>query len=164
MDIIQPPRLVDRPEFNCLGIRQVTPFRGFLARRDALLKELVAWLHERDITGTGPFFLRYHVIDMAGDMDIEVGARMPGPHSGDGRVASGSFPAGRYATLTYRDHAMRATRALLDWVAAEGLELDREGRPEGDAFACRYEAYLTDPRTEPRKTKWEVELSMRLRS
>ena len=35
-------------------------------------------------------------------------------------------------------------------------------KSSGDAFACRYEAYITDPRTEPRKTKWEVELNMRV--
>lgn len=39
---------------------------------------------------------------------------------------------------------------------------DRSDDPNGDRFACRYEAYLTDPRTEPRKTKWEVELNIRV--
>ena len=39
---------------------------------------------------------------------------------------------------------------------------DRSDDPNGDRFVCRYEAYLTDPRTEPRKTKWEVELSIRV--
>jgi hypothetical protein len=40
--------------------------------------------------------------------------------------------------------------------------LDRETVPEGDAFACRYEAFWTDPAVEPRKTRWTVELSMLL--
>jgi hypothetical protein len=34
---------------------------------------------------------------------------------------------------------------------------------DGDRFACRYEAYLTDPRREPRKTTREVELNIRVR-
>jgi hypothetical protein len=42
------------------------------------------------------------------------------------------------------------------------VALDCWDEPSGDAFACRYEAYITDPRTEPRKTKWEVELNMRV--
>ena len=71
-------------------------------------------------------------------------------------------PAGRYATLTYRNHAIQANRALLDWVRDNGLTLDRHEVPEGDAFACRYEACLTDPKLEPRKTKQEIELAMKL--
>jgi hypothetical protein len=33
------------------------------------------------------------------------------------------------------------------------VEFDRREAPEGDAFACRYEANLTDPEDEPRKTR-----------
>ena len=46
----------------------------------------------------------------------------------------------------------RAARALLDCV---------EG-PAGDRFGCRYEAYLTDPRSERMKTRWRIELAIRL--
>jgi hypothetical protein len=48
------------------------------------------------------------------------------------------------------------------WAAGQGLTLDRHEAAAGDVFGCRYEAYLTDPRTQPRKTKWEVELAIRL--
>jgi hypothetical protein len=40
--------------------------------------------------------------------------------------------------------------------------LDRVDDPAGDRFAGRYEAYLTDPRTERMKTKWQTELAIRL--
>lgn len=43
-----------------------------------------------------------------------------------------------------------------------GAAFDRHDEPEGDAFACHYEAYLTDPSDEPRKTKWDVELAFRI--
>ncbi|HEY9336073.1 MAG TPA: GyrI-like domain-containing protein, partial [Kribbella sp.] len=91
-----------------------------------------------------------------------VGVVTPAPLRGDARVAPGTLPAGRYATLTYRNHSLRANRSLLDWAAAEGLVLDRHESAAGDVFGCRYEAYRTDPRTEPRKTKWAVELGIRL--
>jgi len=77
------------------------------------------------------------------------------------RVRPGVLPAGDYATKNYRDHARRANRALIEWAAANGVAFDREDDPAGDRFACRYEAYMTDPRTEPRKTKWVVELNIR---
>ena len=86
----------------------------------------------------------------------------PKPLPGDDHVRPATLPAGRYATLTYRNHSLRANRALLDWIADQQLALDRREVPEGDLFGCRYEAFRTDPRTEPRKTKWEVELDMRL--
>jgi effector-binding domain-containing protein len=162
MDVLEPTRVVELAMRDCLGIRVVTPFRGMLAQRNALLDELTRWLTDQGIDGVGPFFLRLHVIDMSGPMDLEVGVVTPTALPGDDRVRPSTLPAGRYATLTYRNHSLRANRALLDWAAAEGLVLDRHEIAAGDAFGCRYEAYRTDPRTEPRKTKWEVELSIRL--
>ena len=74
----------------------------------------------------------------------------------------GSMPAGRYATLTYKDHSLRANRALIEWARDNGVAFDRADVPEGDRFACRYEAYLTDPKLEPRKTKRAVELAFKV--
>jgi effector-binding domain-containing protein len=163
MELIQPPRVVQRPELNYLGIRLVTPFRGMLGVRDQLLSELDAWLKANGIEDAGSFFLRLHVIDMNGPMDMEVGVMTAGrQEDGDDRVRPAVLPAGHYATLTYRDHAIRANRALLEWVSHNGFTLDRSHDAAGDRFACRYEAYLTDPRIEPRKTKWHVELNLRL--
>jgi len=107
-------------------------------------------------------FLRLNVIVMNGPMDIEVGAITPDRRAGDERVRPGVLPAGNYATLTYRDHSLRVNKALLEWVKTNGVTLYRHDEPEGDHFGCRYEAYVTDPRTEPRKTKWAVELNMRV--
>jgi hypothetical protein len=70
--------------------------------------------------------------------------------------------AGRYATMTDRDHARRANQALQDSVRDNGLELDRRTVPKGDEFACPYEALWTDPAVESRKTKWAVELAILL--
>ncbi|MBM7785548.1 GyrI-like domain-containing protein [Tenggerimyces flavus] len=162
MELLEPPRVVDRARVDCLGIRVVTPFRGMLRVRDELLAELAACLKTHDLEPDGPFFHRLHLIDMDGPMDIEVGVVTSAPVGGDDRVRRTELPAGRYATLTYRLHARRANKALLDWAAEQGLALDRWDVAEGDRFACRYEAYRTDPRTEPRKTQWIAELNFRL--
>src|SRR5215475_6530035 len=85
MELIQPPRVEQRPELHYVGIRVVTPFRGMLKVRD----ELYAWFDGQAVTATGPFFLRLHVVDMDGPMDIEVGAVTPDPLPGDARVRAG---------------------------------------------------------------------------
>jgi hypothetical protein len=162
VDLLEPPRIVERPQQDYLGIRVVTPFRGMLSTRNELINELDSWLREQSVDDVGPFFLRLHVIDMSGPMDLEVGVVTPNVFAGDARVRPAVLPAGRYATLTYRNHSLRANRALLDWTAAQDIALDRRDSAEGDLFGCRYEAFRTDPRTEPRKTKWEVELNIRI--
>jgi effector-binding domain-containing protein len=161
MEIIEGPSVVTRPERHGLGLRTVTPFRGMFAVRDEMMASLYAWFDAAGLTA-GPAYFRLHVIDMDGPMDIEVGLLTDEPQAGDDRVRPTVLPAGRYATLVYVNHGRRANKTLLDWAAAEGLALDRSDDPAGDRFACRYEAYLTDPRTERMKTRWQIELAIRL--
>jgi effector-binding domain-containing protein len=162
VEIVRPARVEERPERPYVGIRVVTPFRGMLGVYADLLKELSAWVAQSGLETVEYGFLRLHVIDMSGPMDVEAGFFTVGEQPGDDRVRPGLMPPGRYATLTYRDHAIQANRALIDWVRDSGLTLDRRGEPEGDAFACRYEACLTDPKLEPRKTRREIELAIKL--
>jgi hypothetical protein len=161
VEIIDGPAVVSRPARHCVGIRLVTPFRGMFAVRDRLMRELYGWADEHAVA-YGHLFLRLHVVDMDGPMDIEVGVLTDGPVAGDGRVCAGMLPGGRYASLTYVNHGRRANGALRDWAAEQGLTLDRTEGPGGEQFGCRYEAYLTDPRTEPMKTRWRTELAIRL--
>lgn len=163
MEIVEPARIEERAEIPYVGIRVITPFRGMLAERDRLLAEARSEIKEAALETVGYGFLRLHVIDMEGPMDLEAGYFTVGYVQLDHpRLRSGSMPAGRYATLSYKNHARRANGALQDWARDNGLVLDRWTVPEGDAFTCRYEAFWTDPKVEPQKTKWTVELSMRL--
>ncbi|MEU4805063.1 GyrI-like domain-containing protein [Actinosynnema sp. NPDC023587] len=162
MEIVDGPRIVSKPASHYVGIRVVTPFRGMFAVRDKLMDELHTWLDARDVPHLGLTFFRLHVIDMNGPMDVELGTVTHEALEGDDRVRAGTLPAGRYAALTYVNHARRANRTLLDWVRDNNIRLDRWDEPAGDHFACRYEAYLTDPRSERMKTKWRVELNILL--
>jgi effector-binding domain-containing protein len=161
VEILDGPSIVAEPDRHCIGIRMVTPFRGMFAVRDTLMAELYSWADERGIT-YGHTFFRLHVVDMDGPMDVEVGVITGEAVPGDGRIRAGVLPAGRYATLTYVNHARRANGALRDWAQEQGLTLDRVATVEGERFGCRYEAYLTDPRSERMKTRWQVRLAIRL--
>ena len=160
--MISEPQIDERPLRHTVGIRTIVPFRTMFAEVNKLLKELRKWVNVQGIAEEGPFFLRLHVIDMAGPMDIEVGFIVSEAQSGDERVKPGLLPGGRYASLVYTNSGMAANKALLNWGRKHGLTWDRWNEPEGDAFACRYEAYLTDYRVESRKTKWEIELAIKL--
>jgi hypothetical protein len=180
MDVLDGPRIEHRDERRTLGIRRRVPFRGMLAERDRMLAELVAWFARTGGEPDGPFFLRLHTVDMAGEMDIEVGAFVAGagvessiagtstssassPSTSSGEPSVGAMPAGDYAVLTYRNHSLRANRLLLEWAQQQGTELDVTPSTDGDRWAGRFEIYLTDPRTEPRKTQWTTQLAFRAR-
>ncbi len=160
--MISDPQIAFREQRLTMGIRTAAPFRGMFAVRDALLKELYTWAQAHGLADAGPFFLRYHVIDMDGQMDIEVGLVVAAHLPGDGRVAPGALPAGHYAGLSYSRYGMRANKALIGWAREQGVRWDRWDDPAGDAFCCRYEAYLTDFRSEPRKSEWQIELAIKI--
>jgi len=168
MKIIFPPEIgmpgIDRRAAKqYVGLRIITPFKGMFAQTDKLFKELRQWVNVHGFAEQGPYFLRYHVIDMKGLMDVEAGFVVKSKLTGDERVKGGVLPAGRYAHLTYSRYALRGNQALSLWIQEQKLEVDQEITLKGEAFGCRYEAYLTDYRSEPRKTKWQVDLAFRLR-
>jgi len=160
--MITEPKISFHNEQQYVGIREKTPFNGMFATVDKLLKELRHWVKSHSIADEGPFFLRYHVIDMEGMMDIEVGFIVQETQEGDDRVKPNVLPKGRYASLTYTRYAMRGNKALIGWINENNIRIDRWNDKEGDAFACRYEAYLTDYRVEPRKKEWNVELAIKV--
>jgi hypothetical protein len=90
-------------------------------------------------------------------MDIEAGVLIPEALAGDDRVIAGHLPAGTYATLTHRDHSMRANKTQLQWCSESSIPLDVRRVPQGDHFGCRYELILSDVMAQPRKTQWVVQ-------
>ena len=162
MTIVGEPKIDDRPEKPCLGIRRRVPMSMMSKNVTKMFKELAAWFKLQGIEPSGPPFLRFHVIDMAGDMDIEVGRPVLPARPGDGTVTAGVLPAGRYASLIYSGSGYTGNKALIEWVRANGLDFDQWDDERGDAFRSRYETYLTDPKIEPRKTRWEIEVAIKL--
>ncbi len=96
-------------------------------------------------------------------MDIPVTAALPtAALPGGEQVSPGNLPAGRYASLVYSGSGMAGNKALIEWARANGIAWDRWDDPKGDAFRARYESYLTDPKIEPRKTKCDIEVAIKL--
>jgi len=162
MTTIGKPKIDTRPKQNYMGIRTISPFKGMSKAIGKLSDRLNAWVDEQNVKPSGPPFLRYHVIDMRGFMDIEFcfPVRRALPDHGD--VKAGVLPAGRYASLVFSGGGVSGNRALIEWVRAQGLDFDRWDTEQGDNFRGRYEIYLTDPDVEPRKSKWEIEVAIKL--
>jgi effector-binding domain-containing protein len=129
---------------------------------DRISRELNAWVNENHVKPSGSPFLRFHVIDMRGFMDIEFGYPVRRALPADGEVKAGVLPAGRYASLIYSGGGLSGNRALIEWVRAQGMDFDRWDTEQGDNFRSRYETYLTDPNVEPRKSKWKIEVAIKL--
>jgi effector-binding domain-containing protein len=162
MTTIGKPKIEFRPKMVYMGIRTLAPFKGMSKVVNKISKELAAWIAEKHIEPSGPPFLRYHVIDMRGFMDISFAVPVLKALPEDGVVQSGELPAGRYASLIYSGGGISGNRALIEWVRANGMEFDRWDTAQGDNFRGRVETFLTDPRKEPRKSKWEIEVAIKL--
>ena len=159
---IGPVSIVDKPERPYLGIRIQTPFGGMFAVITKALKELRKWSKENSLSEEGPYFVRYYHCDMTDIMDVEVGLMTHSSLVGEGRIKPGSLPKGKYATLVYRGNGLRGNQALMKWAREHEIRFDPLAADKAESYICRYEAYLTDYRIEPRKLLWDVELSIKI--
>jgi effector-binding domain-containing protein len=156
------PKIDTRAKQVYMGVRTIAPFKGMSKVIQKLSDEMNTWVEEHNIKPSGPPFLRYYVIDMRGFMDIEFGYPVRKPLPDDGQVKAGVLPAGRYASLIYSGGGISGNRALIEWVRARGMDFDRWDTEQGDNFRGRYETYLTDPKMEPRKSRWKIEVAIKL--
>ena len=162
MTSIGKPKIDRRPKLTYMGIRTLAPFKGMPKVVERISQELNTWIDENRVKTSGPPFLRFHVIDMRGFMDISFGFPVRKALPDDGEVKSDFIPAGRYASLIYSGGAISANRALIEWVRAQSMDFDNWDTEQGDNFRGRYETYLTDPKIEPRKSKWKIEVAIKL--
>jgi effector-binding domain-containing protein len=124
--------------------------------------QLRAWLEAQDLAPAGAPFFKYNVIDMARELEVEVGFPLAHTVAGDERVLAGVLPGGEYATVLYTGHPaglIDATRDLLEWADSQGLKWDVSATPQGDRWGSRLEIYVTDG---PDMDKWETQLAFRL--
>ena len=158
------PEIETRTEQPCVAIRARVTMDG-IAAFAVRTGEVFGWLGARGLTPAGPPFLKFNVIDMARELEMENGVPVAAPVNGDDLVVAGVLPAGRYVTVTHTGHPselVEVTGALLDWGAEQGLTWDMSPSEDGDRWGARLEFYLTDPAEEPDMSKWQTQLAFRL--
>ncbi len=162
MTTIGKPKIDKRPKITYMGIRTIAPFKGMSKEIGKMVDELNDWVADHKIKTSGPPFLRYHVIDMRGFMDISYCVPVRKALPDDDNIKADFIPAGQYASLIYSGGGISGNRALIEWVRAQGMDFDRWDTEQGDNFRGRYETFLTDPKIEPRKSKWKIEVAIKL--
>lgn len=157
------PKIEYQPEKTYMGIRIQTPFAGMFAEIDKIRKELEAWFKKNGVEAAEPPFLRYYCIDMKGEMDMEYGIPVKAALKGEGHIKAGVMPAGKYVSIIYSGGGYQGNKTLVEWIKKNNIPIDRWDSEKGDNFAARYEQFLTDPKVEPRKTKWQILLAFKLK-
>lgn len=163
--MLSAPKIEERPEQPCVAIRTQATIHELPTVIPQLMDEVIGWLNTQGVPPAGAPFIRYHVINMTAQLDIELGWPVASSLAGNGRISAGIIPAGRYATLLYTgDYSglMEANGVLIEWAREQGIAWDCWDTGSGDAFAGRFEFYLTDPAEEPDPAKWETEVAIKL--
>jgi effector-binding domain-containing protein len=156
------PQIEQRAEQPYAGIRMRVTMDGLPGAVDQGFPELFGWLAEHGVAPAGPPFIRYHVIDMERELEIELGVPADVAAEADGRVRPGVLPAGRYVVLRHTgpyDGLIASNAALQEWAAEHGVALDSLDTPDGSSWRGRVEHYLTNPAEEPDPSKWEVDVA-----
>ena len=160
------PRIVTREEQPYVGIPLTVTVSSLSQAIDANFGRIFAWLGERGIALAGPPYIRYLVIDMEADLEIELAVPVQAGIEGDEQIRAAVLPGGRYVSLLHTgsyDQLMAANRALQDWAEQQGVSFDSWDTGHGSGWRSRFESYITDPSTEPDPSKWEVEIAYLIR-
>ncbi|MGH4023273.1 MAG: GyrI-like domain-containing protein [Pseudonocardiaceae bacterium] len=155
------PQIEQRPAQPYIGIRETVAKDGFPAAVDKGFPELFSRLEEQGLSLAGAPFIRYHLTSGT-EFEIELGAPADAVVPDEGRIRSGSLPAGRYVTLRHLGpfgELPAAHEALQQWAREHGVTLDSWDTDRGTGWLGCAEHYLVDPSAEPDPAKWEVELA-----
>lgn len=159
------PTIISRPAQPYIAMRRYVTL-PFNEVADATFPALFGWLDRHAIAPAGAPFIKYNVIDMARELEVEFGVATAGAVDPDAETVSGELPAGRYAAITwvgpYTD-LMEVNAVLIGWARLHQYAFDMTETDRGDQFAGRFEIYKTDPAAEPDPSRWETELLIKLK-
>lgn len=170
MTIVSDPQVVERPQTPYIAFKTRVPFKGLEFHAAAMRREIEQWRLAHAIVTVGPPFLRLHVIDLSDRATVSVGvpvasldiATAAAEEAEDPKIVADMVPGGRYATLTYTDHGIKANLTLTKWCAKQGFEIARERDKTGNTFVARLETYLTDRAEESRGMPQQIRLEFKL--
>ncbi len=156
--------IVDLPEQPFVGVTKTVTMTTIPDIADEI-PGLIGWVVNHGHSPAGAPFLRYLVIDMAGELDMQAGVPVASPVDSGGDVESGVLPGGRYATTRHMGHPDElgeVTRRFLQWADRVGLRFDVRPSDQGDVWASRIEWYETNPAEQADMSRWVTRLTFKL--
>lgn len=169
-----PPRMTDTPTPTYAVVHRADQPTATVTRTVTMattsevadeLLPLIDRLAARGQAASGPAFLRYLVIDTAGELVVQAGVPVAVPVEADGHVEPDELPAGDYLCTVHvgpYDGLEAATGALLAHAEREGLRFDVQPSDAGEVWASRLEWYETNPAEEPDPARWVTRLELKL--
>jgi effector-binding domain-containing protein len=161
-DVDHEPRILERGAQHYAAIPVTVTMEVLAGAIDEGFPAVFGWLAERGITPSGPPLIRYLVINMTGELKIELGVPVGAPVTASGRIQPGVLPEGRYAVLRHTgpyDGLIASNAALEEWAREHKVEFDSWSTSDGTAWRGRAEHYLTDPSKEPDPAKLETDVA-----
>ncbi|MEU6188062.1 GyrI-like domain-containing protein [Nocardia sp. NPDC047038] len=114
----------------------------------------------------GPIYQYHRMQTVADPMDITVSVPVAACiEIGEG-FETGVIPGGRYLVARPEggpDALGRVHGEMWQWASVQGLDLAIEERADGIHWRARTEQFLTDPQSEPDRSKWAVEIAYLLK-
>jgi effector-binding domain-containing protein len=157
------PTIQTREAQPYAAIASMTSMRGgFGDVIDRSLPAVREHLASIGVEPSGPPLVIYRVIDMSGDLQIEVGWPVASEIAPDDRVGTGTLPAGRYVVGVYLgpyDGLRDANEALQRWAGGQGLRWAVRDAPQGERWDARFESYVTDPSSEPDPARLRTDIA-----
>jgi effector-binding domain-containing protein len=156
------PQIQVRAAQPYVAIQRIVTMDGISGAVDEAFPELFGWLAANAIAMGGPPFIRYLVIDMAAELEIELAVPVGTPAAGSGLIRTGVLSEGRYVVLRHTgpyDGLIASNAALQRWAREHRVEFDTWDTARGSAWRSRTEHYLTDPSKETDPAKWEVDVA-----
>lgn len=131
-------------------VRAEVPMDELTGVFDRAIPEVMHVVAEQGLALTGPPF-GYYPRSPGATVEVAVGFPVSGPVVARGEVEPMELPGGRAVVGIHVgpfDSLASTYQDLLEWVAAEGLEL----------AVGMWEVYLTDPSAEPDPSRWRTRI------
>ena len=94
--MISEPRVEERAVQPYVAVRTRVPMPDWGHLLPGLWGQVYGWLDRQGVKPAGPPLIRYRVIDMMTELEIDVGVPVAPALAGDDRITADALPAGRY--------------------------------------------------------------------
>ena len=163
--MIDGPRIAWRDSTPYVAIRAYVTMATIGADLPDLTPEVMAWLDVRGATASGAPIFKYNVIDMLGELEVEVGIPVLSAPEADERIITGVVPAGNFVVARHKGHPRKledATAQLLEWGRLRALRWNLTHDDGIERWTARIETYFSNSYDQPDMDQWETEVAILL--